>query len=105
MEVLPVTTEMVKSDEKYKMSPEALEVATTYINCWDIGDTADQLSIPKEEVVSFLAKKEVRRIIDKVFLDQGYMNRNKIREKLEEIIDRKLEEIEESELWTLEVLL
>ena len=47
-----------------------------------------------------LAKREVKAYIDQVYLDTGYRNRFKLEETLDVLIDKKLEEADESEIYS-----
>ena len=47
-----------------------------------------------------LNKREVKQYIDTVFLDTGYRNRFKLSETLDLLIEKKLEEAEETEIYT-----
>lgn len=85
-------------DEKFKLDPEALEIANTYLQTFDYGETAQLLGISRDEVVHYLNKKEVKRFVDAVFLEQGYMNRHTLQNTMSSIIEKKLEEMEETEL-------
>jgi hypothetical protein len=71
-------------EEEYKMSPEMLEITTTYLECADIDTTAEMLGID--------------RFVDTVFLDQGYLNRHKLQAAFTKIIDLKLEELDDAEM-------
>jgi len=90
--------ELVSSEDNYKMSPEILEVANVYLQTNSIHDTALALDIPTEKVNYYINKPEAKRYIDNVFLDQGYLNRHKLIDKMSEIIDKKLEELDEAEM-------
>jgi len=81
-----------------RIAPEALAVAETYLSSMNIAETAIQLHLSQDEVTSFLAKKEVKRYVDTVFMDVGYRNRFKLAGTLDTIIDKKLEELDESEM-------
>ena len=91
-------TAISSPETDFHMSPEMLEVTAAYLQCSDIGETADALNIPKEKVSYYLNKPEARRFIDTIFLEQGYINRHKIQGVLDKIIEMKLEEMEESEI-------
>lgn len=93
-----MSTDILNPEEEYNMSPEMLEVVTTYVETSDVGDTARALGIPKEKVVYYISKSEAKRFIDTIFLEQGYLNRNKIQDTLTKIIELKLQEMEETEL-------
>lgn len=87
-------------DEAYKLSPESLEMVQAYLTTMDIDSTAEQLLVDRQDVVEFLNKKEVQRFINTVFLDQGYANQFKLQGLLDKVIASKLEEAEESEIFT-----
>ena len=89
---------VLNPEADYHMSPEMVEITTTYLQCSDIGDTALALNIPKEKVSYYLNKPEARRFIDTIFLEQGYINRHKIQSVLDEVIELKLEEMRDSEI-------
>jgi hypothetical protein len=82
------------------ISPESLDIANAYLTYGSIQETANELSIPPDLVANTLEKREVKVYIDQVFLDQGYRNRNKLHAVLDKIIDSKLEEAEETELYS-----
>ena len=90
--------EITADSGEIKISPEALEVATTYLECADIKVTAEVLGIPAEKVSYYLDKKEVKRFVDSVFLDQGYLNRHKLQETMTYLIDLKMEELKDAEV-------
>jgi hypothetical protein len=82
------------------IAPENLEVANKYLETGDAYSTAASLSIPLEKVTQVLEKKEVRRYVDNIFMDRGYRNRVKLQDVLDEIMESKLEEARESEMFT-----
>jgi hypothetical protein len=91
-------TAVENPDAQYRMSPEMVEVTTSYLQTADIAETALMLGIPKERVSYYLNKPEAKRFVDTIFLEQGYINRHKIQGVLDEIIDLKLEEMRDSEV-------
>jgi predicted transcriptional regulator len=86
------------SDLTVQIAPEALAVAETYLQTMNLAETADTLNISESEVSSYLAKREVKNYVDAAFLDIGYRNRFKLSATLDQIIDKKLAELEESEM-------
>lgn len=82
------------------ISPESLDIANAYLAYGSIEATASELSLPSDLIAQTLNKREVKVYIDQVFLDQGYRNRNKLHDVLDRIIDSKLEEAEETELYS-----
>ncbi len=85
-------------DAELKIAPESLEVAQIYIQTLDVNQAATELNLPLEDVVYHLGKREVRKFVDAVFFDQGYMNRHKIQHAVDDLITKKLEELEDAEM-------
>ena len=83
-----------------KISPEHLEIVNVYLSSMSLTETAKALGIPEELVSETLDKKEIKRYIDNVFLDLGYMNRFKLANLLEDIIEEKIAEAKESGMYT-----
>ena len=82
------------------MSPEGLEIANKYLTTGSVEDVSNQLKVSKDLVVSTLQKREVKQYIDTVYMDIGYRNRFKLGDALDTIIEKKLEEAEESEMYS-----
>ena len=94
--MLPISTEEKLPE---RINPEQLEIAENYLKfSGSISKTADYLNLPKEYVSEVLDQRPVRRYIDSMFQDAGYMNRFKLAETLEKIIEKKMEELEEAEI-------
>ena len=83
---------------KISVAPEFFTVATEYVKHLDIAKTARKLELPVTTITEVLNKKEVKRYIDAIFLEQGFMQRNKLNDVLTKIIDLKLEEMKDSEM-------
>ena len=75
---------------------EHLTVANTYLQSLDTQATAQQLSLPIEEVVAILDKREIKSYIDRCFNETAWMSRDRIANTLGSLIDKKLEELEEA---------
>ena len=60
----------------------------------------DQLQVAEKTVVDILNKREVKKYIDTVYLDLGYRNKNNIASVLDEMIQSKLEEAQESGVYS-----
>jgi molybdenum cofactor biosynthesis enzyme len=56
--------------------------------------------VPENKVVDILNRREVKKYIDTVYLDTGYRNKNTIGALLDEMIHSKLEEAEESGVYS-----
>ena len=92
--MLPTTTPA----EVLDISPEALEVANTYLQLQDIEKAADELGMPKEMVSQILTRREVKAYVDSVFMNVGFNNRFKIRAAIDAVIKKKFQELEESDM-------
>ena len=86
--------------EQIQIAPEDLEVLNVYLQTTDLDMTVKETKLPKDQVVAIINKKEVKQVIDTVFLEQGYMNRFRLKDILGEIIQSKLDEAQETEEYT-----
>ena len=82
------------------MSPEGLEIANAYLELGNTSAVCRRLGVDESTVQEFLGKREIKQYIDQVYLDTGYRNRFKLANALDDIIERKMEEAEESEIYT-----
>ena len=82
------------------ISPEGLEVANSYLQFGNIRGVCDHLEGAENKVVEILNKREVKKYIDTVYLDIGYRNKNNIGSVLDEMIASKLEEAQESGIYS-----
>ena len=58
------------------------------------------MGVPENQVVEVLNKREVKKYIDTVYLDMGYRNKNNIATVLDEMIASKLEEAQETGVYS-----
>ena len=82
------------------ISPEGLEIANSYLQFGNIRGVCDYLQVPETAVVEQLNKREVKKYIDTVYLDMGYRNKNNIGSLLDDMIASKLEEAQESGVYS-----
>ena len=90
----------MKNEISTRISPEGLEVANAYLELGNIQAVCVRLKLDEGECSEILAKREVKGYIDQVYLDTGYRNRFKLAAALDDLIDRKMEEAEESEIYS-----
>jgi len=88
------------SKEITTISPEGLEVANSYLTMGNIRGVCEVLSVSENKVVDILNRREVKKYIDTVYLDMGYRNKNNIASLLDEMINSKLEEAQESGVYS-----
>lgn len=91
---------MAKNQISTRISPEGLEIANAYLELGSIPAVSVRLKISEGKISEFLAKREVKQYVDQVYLDSGYRNRFKLAEVLDTIIDKKLDEADESEVYS-----
>ena len=82
------------------ISPEGMEVANSYLTLGNIKGVCEYLSVSENKVVDILNCREVKKYIDTVYLDTGYRNKNNIGTLLDEMIQSKLEEAQESGVYS-----
>ena len=82
------------------ISPEGMEIANSYLQFGNIRAVSDELRVSEEKVAELLNKREVKKYIDTVYLDLGYRNRNNTGRLLDEMIESKLEEAQESGVYS-----
>jgi hypothetical protein len=87
------------------LTPECLDIANAYLTYGSAKDTAEQLGVPEYQVVQLLERKDVKDYITGVYLDRGYRNKHKLGDVLDRMIQSKLEEAEESGIYTSRDLL
>ena len=90
----------MKNEIAVKMSPEGLEVANTYLELGSVSEVCTRLKLDENTVSDYLNKREIKQYIDQVYLDTGYRNRFKLASTLDNIIEEKLAEAEESQMYT-----
>ena len=90
---LPTTTPA----EALNISPEALLVANSYLENPDISAVASLLGTTTHAVTEILAQREVRAYIDQVFYSLGFNNRFRMGDLLDDIIRKKLRDMDEAE--------
>lgn len=83
-----------------KLAPENLETANLYLSSGSAPAVAAELQTDLSKVYEVLEKKEVKEYINSVYLDQGYRNRFKLADLLDEVIENKLQEARDSEVYS-----
>lgn len=83
------------------IQPEGLQVAETYLLCGgDSKRTAQELGLPIPEVEAQLKKNEVRTYINRQFNEQGFRNKFRIFGVMDQLLNMKLDEIQETSVGT-----
>ena len=88
------------------ISPEGLSVAETYLSLGgDSKKTAVALDMPVEVVQQQLKRREVKAYVDQAFHETGFRNRTRLFGVLDQVINMKLEEMEDTGLGSQEDIL
>ena len=82
------------------ISPEGLEVANSYLTLGNIKGVCEDMQVTENKVVDILNRREVKKYIDTVYLDLGYRNKNNIASLLDDMINSKLEEAQETGVYS-----
>jgi len=88
------------SKELTVISPEGLEVANSYLQFGNIKAVSECLQVAENKIVETLNKREVKRYIDTVYLDLGYRNRQNIATVMDDMIQSKLDEAQETGMYS-----
>lgn len=83
-----------------KIAPENLEVANAYLSTGSALTAASMLGVTPDHVYQIIEKQDIKEYINSVYLDQGYRNRFRLAELLDEVIESKMMEARESEVYT-----
>lgn len=84
--------------EVLRISPESLEVANSYLQTNSIHSTSLELQIAPDTVNDIISRPEVKAYINQTFADAGFNNRFKMRDLMDTIIKKKLEELDASDM-------
>lgn len=83
--------------EALAISPENLEVANCWLELQDSAKVADALDVPLDFVTRILARAEIKAYVNQVFYEVGFNNRFRMRDLMDTLIKKKLEDMNESE--------
>lgn len=82
-----------------QISPEGSKIANTYLSqACSMHNTARVLNLPTEEIAATLETPLVKRYVNGVLREHGYQHMTAISSKLDDLIERKWEELEEAEI-------
>lgn len=81
------------------ISPEGAEIANYYLaNGCSVTNTSNQLSIPTHHIYAVLDEPLVKKYVMNVLKENGLRHMARIADKMDEIVEKKLEELEEAEI-------
>ena len=88
-----------------KLAPEGFDIANAYLELGSAEEVANALQLPLHTVSETLTRRDVKDYLDGIYLDMGYRNRNKLGALMDKIIESKIKEAEETEVYTSKDLL
>ena len=88
------------ANEITTITPEGMEVANSYLQFGNIRAVVNSLGVSEYKVAEILNKREVKKYIDTIYLGMGYRNKNNIAGVLDEMIQSKLEEAQETGVYS-----
>ena len=94
-----------KTLEAPALDPVVLALANDYLSGKGVTELADEYGISEDRVTSVIEKKEVKNYIDSVFATQGYLNRIKRINLINQVIDQKIQEAVETGIYSKKDLL
>lgn len=79
------------------MSPEGMDVIEAYLQCGsDVPTAARSLGMSEIAFRDIMNRSEVKNYLNDIFMESGFRNRDRLFGVLDEVIKRKLEELEET---------
>ena len=96
---------LTKSLDAPPLDPVVLALANDYLAGKSVSDIAEEYAITQDRVTSVIEQKEVKSYIDSVFATQGYLNRIKRVNLINQVIDQKIQEAVETGIYSKKDLL
>lgn len=82
-----------------KISPEGVKVANKYLeSSMSLEETSRLLNMERHEVSEILNQPHTKKYLNSVLSESGFRQMDKIERIMNEMIDKKLEELEEAEI-------
>ena len=93
MQQLPQTSPA----EILEISPENLEIANCFLELQDSQKVADVLDVPVDMVTRIRARSEIKAYVNQVFFEVGFNNRFRMRDLMDTLIKKKLQDMSASD--------
>ena len=94
-----------KSLETPQLDPVLLSIANDYLSGKDIVEMAEEYGLPEDRITGVLENKDVRSYIDSVYTTQGYLNRIKRMNLINQVIEQKMADALETGVFSKKDLL
>ena len=83
--------------ELVQISPESILIANQYLQCGSMPETAHLLDLDLATVAQTLDRPDVRAYCNAMWMERGYNSRDRIRDAMDAVIEKKLQELAESD--------
>ena len=92
--IAPTTTvdALNRTLEAPPLDPVILAIANDYLSGKSVEQISDEYAVSQDRITSVIEKKEVKSYIDNVFATQGYLNRIKRINLINQVIDQKIQD-------------
>ena len=105
--IAPTTTvdALNKTLEAPPLDPVVLAIANDYLSGKSVEEMSEEYAVSQDRITSVIEKKEVKSYIDNVFATQGYLNRIKRINLINQVIDQKIQDAVETGIYSKKDLL
>ena len=107
VQLVPTTSvdALNKTLETPPLDPVVLAIANDFLSGKSIEEISDEYGVSQDRITSVVEKKEVKIYIDSVFATQGYLNRVKRINLINQVIDQKIADAVETGVYSKKDLL
>lgn len=92
MKILTTVDAVNRSLDTPALDPVFLSIANDYLSGKSVNDMAEEYNLPADRITSVLEKKEVKSYVDTVYATQGYLNRVKRIDLINQVIEQKMQD-------------
>ena len=105
--VAPISTvdALNKTLDAPPLDPVVLAIANDYLTGKSVEEMSEEYAVSQDRITSVIEKKEVKSYIDNVFATQGYLNRIKRINLINQVIDQKIQDAVETGIYSKKDLL
>ena len=97
--------QLLSTLEAPEIDPVLLGIANMHIEGKSLSAIADSFSISEDRVAQVLDRREVKQYVDQVYLSQGFLNRFKRIQLINQVIEQKIQEVALGESYSKKDLL
>ena len=107
VQLVPTTSvdALNKTLDTPSLDPVVLAIANDFLSGKSIEEMSDEYGVSQDRITSVVEKKEVKIYIDSVFATQGYLNRVKRINLINQVIDQKIADAVETGVYSKKDLL